>query len=381
MFDSFFAWLLLPLGIALGWAWARGHRAPAGEVGSRADTLAGLSSLATDNADQAIAALSRAAQADPAAAELQLTLGGLFRKRGEIDRAIHLHETLLARPDLPAAIADTAHLELAQDYLKAGLLDRAEALLGGLEGSGTQLVQALELLLDLHEQGRDWKQAIEAARRLQAAKGQSAAPRLAQYWCELADAARQQDAAAAARYLEKALEEDPDCLRASLLQAGLAETAKDWPAAIKAYWRAMQQDGRFFSEVAPPLERCYRESGNAGGYAEFLDEAESSLTDSAAPALAKARWLQAQGQDVRPYLGEHLARKPTREGLLLWLEGNAGEASPPPWLSTLKDSLKKALQARPRYTCTNCGLQPSLLYWQCPRCRQWGKQVPVEEKL
>lgn len=382
MFDSFFTWLLLPLGIALGWSWARGNRGGTGEAGSRADTLAGLSSLATDNADQAIAALSRAAQADPAAAELQLTLGGLFRKRGEIDRAIHLHETLLTRTNLPPGIAASARLELAQDYLKAGLMDRAEALLQGLEGSGAQLVQALELLLDLHEQGRDWKQAIEVAHRLQAAKGQSIAPRLAQYWCELADAARlQNDPAAAARHLERALDEDPECLRASLIEAGLAEGAKDWPVAIKAYWRAMQQDGRFFSEVAAPLERCYKEAGSPGDYAEFLDEAERSLTDSAAPALARARWLQAQGRDLRPYLGEHLARKPTREGLLLWLEGNSGEASPPPWLNTLKESLKKALQARPRYTCTSCGLQPSLLYWQCPRCRQWGKQVPVEEKL
>jgi len=136
MFDSVLAWLLLPLGAALGWAWARRRPDGESEPRSREDTMAGLNSLANDNTDQAITALSRAADADPAAAELQLTLGGLFRKRGETDRAIRLHEAILARPDLSQKLADTARIELAQDYLKAGLLDRAESLLQGMDGAG-----------------------------------------------------------------------------------------------------------------------------------------------------------------------------------------------------------------------------------------------------
>src|SRR5581483_11054345 len=171
--DSF-AWLLLPFGMALGWAWARRRGAVEGAPSSREAAAAGLGSLDPD--DQAVAALSHAADADPAAAELQLTLGALFRKRGEIDRAIRLHETLLARSDLPRQVADAARIELAQDYLKAGLLDRAETLLQGMEGSSAQLAGALELLLDLYEQARDWPQALEVARRLQAVRGQSLAP-------------------------------------------------------------------------------------------------------------------------------------------------------------------------------------------------------------
>ncbi|MBV8062755.1 MAG: hypothetical protein JOY51_04120, partial [Nevskia sp.] len=176
MFDSTMAWLLLPLGMALGWAWAR-RRGAEGAPRSREDAAAGLGGLDSD--DQAIAALSHAADADPAAAELQLTLGALFRKRGEIDRAIRLHETLQARGDLPQNVADAARIELAQDYLKAGLLDRAESLLQGMEGSSPQLAGALELLLDLYEQARDWPQALEAGRRLQSVKGQGLGPRLA----------------------------------------------------------------------------------------------------------------------------------------------------------------------------------------------------------
>jgi lipopolysaccharide biosynthesis regulator YciM len=382
MFDSILVWLLLPLGAALGFAWARGGHGAAGPSVSREDTMAGLNSLANDNADQAIAALSRAADAEPAAAELQLTLGGLFRKRGEIDRAIHLHEALLARSDLPPKIIDAARIELAQDYLKAGLLDRAESLLQGMEGSSAQLAAALELLLDLYEQAHDWPQAIEAARRLQSVKGQSSGLRLAQYSCELAEAAQHGgDAAAAARYLQQALDYNPECVRASLAQAAQAEAAKDSSAAIKAYWRAMQQDGRYFAEVAPALERCYAASGDKRGYTQFLEEAETALAGSAAPALFKARWMQAQGEDLRPWFGERLARQPTRQGMLLWLETAAAQEGALPWLNTLQESLKKSLQARPRYACTACGLQPSMLFWQCPRCKRWETVAPVEEKL
>ncbi len=378
MLDSF-AWLLLPLGVALGWAWA--SRRAEGAPRSREDAAqAGLEALGDD--DQAIAALSHAADADPAAAELQLTLGALFRKRGEIDRAIRLHETLLARTDLPRKVADAARIELAQDYLKAGLLDRAESLLQDMEGSSPQLAAALELLLDLYEQARDWRQALEAGRRLQAVKGQSLGPRLAQYCCEMAESAQHQnDLATATRELQQALEYNPECVRASLAQAALAEAAKDWKDAIKAYWRAMQQDGRFFAEVAPALERCYAEAGDKQGYSQFLAEAETSLGQSAAPALFRARWLLAQKQDVRGYFGEHLARQPTRQGMLLWLELGAGEPQAPAWLGTLAESLKKSLQSRPRYACGSCGLQPSMLFWQCPRCKRWETVAPVEEKL
>jgi lipopolysaccharide biosynthesis regulator YciM len=355
--------------VALGWALAR-------DRGVRADTLATLDSAAGDDA-QAIAALSRAAAAEPGTAELQLTLGSLFRKRGELDRAIRIHESLLKRP-LEAAEASKVRLELAQDYLKAGLLDRAEALLHQLEASGQQQTAALELQLDLHEQSRDWLQAIDAARRLQAARGSSAAPRIAQYWCELAESARLGgDSRSAAEAVQKALEQDPECLRASLIQAGLAESRKDWQEAIKAYWRAMQQNGRYFSEVVAKIERCYQEAGKAGDYAQFLDEAERSLGESAAPGLARARWLKSRNEDLRAYLGPQLAKKPSREGLLLWLGSGPAE----PAVDAVQEGLKKALQTQPRYTCTVCGVRPSVLFWQCPNCKRWGTVVPVEERL
>jgi lipopolysaccharide biosynthesis regulator YciM len=380
MTETLADWLLLPLGIVLGWTLARKGRSPRTSA-AHADSFAEAGSLAQEDFDQAISALSHAAGHDSAGIEIQLTLGSLFRKRGEIDRAIRLHEAALARSGLTAAQAEAARYELAQDYLKAGLLDHAERLLLELAESGSRTV-ALERLLELYEQSRDWERAIETARHLQSARGQSLAPRIAHYRCELAEAARAQGKAAdAQRHFQQALEEDRQCVRASLGLAALAEADKDWTAAIRAYWRALQQDGRFFPEVAPALERCYRETGDLQGYAQFLDEAETAFPDSAAPALAKARWLQAQGRRLRGYLAPHLGRKPTREGLLLWLDGGAEEDAAPASLQPFLSALRKSIQARPRYACRACGLTPAAFYWQCPGCRQWGSIAPVEELL
>ncbi|MBL6749397.1 MAG: tetratricopeptide repeat protein [Nevskia sp.] len=380
MLQGLLAWLLLPLGLALGWALARARRpAPAGPA---AAVPAQVAPAETDDGTAlAIEALGRAAAAEPGAVELQLTLGAMFRRRGEVERAIRVHEALLGRPGLSAVSAGAVRVELAQDFLKAGLLDRAEALLEELEGPGPQAAPALELLLEIHEQTRDWVQAVQTARRLQAVKGSSAAPRIAHYWCEQAEAARAAgDTAAAARLLETALEEDRDCVRASMLQGALLEAAKDSRGAIKAYWRSMQQDGSFFAEVAPAMERCCREAADADTYAGFLAEAEASLKDSPAPALAKARWLQLQGQPVRGHLGAALAHCPTREGVLLWVRGGAGEPAPES-LQAFAQTLAKSLKARPRFVCKRCGLQPSVLFWQCPKCRTWGSVAPADERL
>lgn len=385
--DFFPAWLLLPLGAVLGWAYAR-RRARAGELPPqvwRATSLAGPAgpaSLAGSEDDQAIAALTRAVEAEPAAVELQLALGGLFRKHGQIDRAIRLHEAALAGGALTPAAADALRLELAQDYLKAGLLDRAEGLLAALADGGPHTAAALDRLLELYEQSRDWQHAIDSARRIQSARGRSMAGRIAHYCCEQAEAARFANRVDEARRLaEQALDEDQACVRANLLLAACAELDKDWDRAIRTYWRAAQQDARFIGEIAAPLQRCYVEAGKPAAYEEFLDEAEQAYPDASAPMLAKARWLQAHGESPREYLSGRLSRKPSLQGVLLWLEGGSLPDTTEDALQTFRESLKRSLQARPRYQCGACGLRPNVLYWQCPQCTNWGTVTPAEDLL
>jgi lipopolysaccharide biosynthesis regulator YciM len=381
MLQGLLAWLLLPLGLALGWGLARG-RAAATHASPGLATADASTADAEDGATAMIDTLGRIAAGEPGAAEVQLMLGAMFRRRGEVERAIRVHEAVLANPGLAAADAGAARVELAQDYLKAGLLDRAESLLEAFDGAGPQAGPALELLLEIHEQSRDWPEAIAAAQRLQAVKGSSAAARIAHYWCEQAEAARiAGDAAGAARMLDAALEADRDCVRASMQRGAMLEAARDWRGAIKAYWRSMQQDGRYFSEVVPAMERCCREAGDAGAYAQFLDEAEAALRDSPAPALAKARWLQQQGGPLREFLGTALARCPTREGILLWVRGSGEGESLPDSLREFAGVLGQSLKQRARYQCARCGLSPSVLFWQCPKCRNWGSVLPADERL
>lgn len=379
MLDTLLAWLLFPLGGLLGWALAHRRGAASAARGVHADTLAGLGSLARNDDEQAITALSRAAAAEPGTVELQAALGGLFRKRGEIDRAIRLHETVLARTDLTPAEAEATRFELAQDFLKAGLMDRAEPLLQTLAEQGGHAVPALELLLDLYEQGRDWPHAIAVAERLQSLQGRSMSARIAHYRCELADNARHGgDAATAQREAQRALDIDHGCVRASFLLAALAESAKDWPLAIRHWWRGAEQDLRYLPEAIPPIERCYREAADDEGYRQFLEDAEAQFPQSGVIARAQARRRFERGEDARVYLARQFAHQPSAQTLLLWLQISTESQRDG---IEVTEALKKRLAARPRYACTGCGLEPSVLFWQCPSCKLWSSVVPSADSL
>ncbi len=365
MLETLISWSLLPLGVVLGLALAK--------RGSF-DVNTGSSTGGPPSND-----LPATPRSDSDTVELQLTLGSLLRKRGELDRAIQLHEAVLARPGLSADDAASARLELAQDFLKAGVMDRAEQLLTQLASRGRHLEAALELLLDLHEQGRDWPQAMSTAGRLQAVQGRSQAKRIAHHHCELAENARHEGALDHAREsAEKALASDRDCARASLLLAALAEAAQDWRSAIKACIRAVEQDRRYLPEVLPVLRRCFEKAEDDGGYAQFLDDAEIDHPGSMAVALAKAELLAARDGDAQAYMAARLLKAPNWRGLLLWVDvAMPGYAT----AGALTEAFRKRVNAHPRYACSSCGLKPGVLFWQCPGCKQWASIAPAGEEI
>jgi len=373
--DSF-AWLLLPLGVILGWVLAQRLR---GDGASLFTADAASSDALNTLSDQAVAAIGDAAGSDPAMAELQLTLGVTFRRRGEVDRAIAVHERLRQAAALPPALRDSAQYELAQDYLKAGLMDRAETLLDTLTGNAVHGSAALESLLSIHEQARDWPRAIEVVQRLQAVRGQDYGALLAHYHCELAEQTQTEDPATAQRWARRALEQHPNSVRASLLLGAMAEKDNNPQAALRAYRRVPEQDPRFLAEVMAPLERCANALGQPQMFAEFVEEAEQRFPQVGCLTLAHARIRQAAGKDVSAFLAQRLARHPQWPGLLAWIDAQsaAGAAS----LAGLGEALRQRLQSRPRYRCTRCGLTPSLLFWQCPSCKHWDSVIPDEDRL
>lgn len=374
------AWLIFPLGAALGWYLARRWPSPREQrrEGSP-EYLTGLSHLVNQDPDQAIAAFVKAIEVDDETVELHLTLGSLFRKRGEVDRALRIHENLLARPGLKPAYQNQARFELAQDFHKAGVLDRAEGLFRELVAQGMFLQPSLEHLTELYEQSRDWAQAIETARQLQAVKSVSLRPLIAQYYCERSEMARRdRNVTEAVRLCGRALTEHAECVRASLLLGALHEAQGDHAAAIKAYCRVPEQDARFIGEVLEPLRRCFEARQDMVGYWKFLEEAEQ-FWSSPAVVLARARVMRAENLDPSGYLAERLRVQPQWQGLDLMVDSVAERsAEVAPLLRAFQDALRKVMQRRPGYQCRQCGFTPNLLFWQCPSCRHWATVAPAD---
>lgn len=378
MLESLALWLLLPVGIALGIALGRNPR----NALSDSEMLAGLT-LAQDNPDRAIAALTKALERDPAAAELNLTLGVLFRKRGEIDRALRLHESVLLHNELKPDTRALALYELGQDCVKAGLLDRAEEALKKAAQHPSFDALAYEQLLPIHEQLGEWNEAIQAAERLESLKGQSRAIERAHYQLELADEShRQGDVPQAMRLARRALETDAACVRANLFLGQLHESAQSWEESLQAYALVPQQNPRFVIEVIPAVERVCAASGKPEALKEFLDHLEAHYGLDSAVWLARAKLLD-DGDAQANYLAEKLALRPSWRGLIqflgLPLTQEAGVLSTP--VQSFRDALVKLVQRRPHYLCVHCGFTPSLLFWRCPSCKQWGTVIPAEDSL
>jgi len=378
MFDTPLAWLFIPTAAVLGWA--LGRRSDAAGSGMPPGSVPPTDAIAVDESDTAMTALTRAIEAAPGAIELQLNLGALFRRRGEIERAIRLHESLLARPDLAPDVAAQARLGLAWDYLAAGVLDRAETLAQSLVDSGSEAAKALELLLRLYEQARDWPQAIATAQRWQAVRGQSAAVRIAQYHCEEADTLKLRGSLAeAAAEAVRALAEDAGCVRAGQLLGAIEEARKSPGAAWRHYRRALESDPRYAGELIEAAQRCAVAAGEAKAFAELLDDLlRRPAPPPAALIAAKACWLAESGEaDSAVWLADRLAERPQFEGALLWLKLSGNLATSTAW-PPIEAALLKRFAASPRYACSHCGLQHGLLYWQCPACRSWATVMPRE---
>lgn len=378
MLESLALWLLLPLGIALGIALGRNPRS----VLSDSEMLAGLT-LAQDNPDRAIAALTKAIERDPAAAELNLTLGALFRKRGEIDRALRLHENVLAQPELKPDTRALALYELGQDCVKAGLLDRAEEVLKKAAQHPAFDALAYEQLLPIHEQIGDWQQATQVAERLESLKGQSYATVRAHYLLELADECRQRDDVVQAIKLAlRALDTDGHCVRANLFLGQVHESTQSWQESLSAYARVPAQDARFLSEVIPAVERVCEANKQPQALHDFLDHLEAHHGLDSAVWLARAQ-LIGDGNAQAKYLADKLSQKPSWRGLIQFLSlpaaQEAGVLSAP--VQSFREALTKLLQRRPHYLCAHCGFTPSLLFWRCPSCKQWGTVAPAEDSL
>ena len=381
-------WLLaLPLFFALGWLAARidiRHLLSESRV-LPSSYFKGLSFLVNEQPDKAIEAFIEVVKVDPQTIELHFALGNLFRRRGEIERAIRMHQNLVARPDLGRDQKILALYELGQDYLKAGLLDRAEEMFLKLES--TQYAESgLKFLLDIYEQEKDWHKAIVTAGKLEAVTGQSHQKDVANFYCELAASEIMHSRADAARpFLEKALSHHRLCARANVILGDLEQAQGNLHTAVDIWKRIESQNPEYLSLVSERIYRIYRQMGKTAegitllrGYLAKYPSLD--LLNTVFDGLLELPDVEGAHALVR----DELRRSPTLLCLDKLLEAQLLDAPVERRqdLELTRNLVHQHTRGLAMYKCDHCGFRARQFYWHCPACGSWETYSPrrSEEK-
>ena len=380
---EFELWMLLafPLFFGMGWLAAR---IDIKELLSESSALPrsyfqGLNFLLNEQQDKAIEAFIEVVKIDPQTVELHFALGSLFRRRGEVDRALRMHHNLVDRVDLDDNKRQQAIFELAQDYLKAGILDRAESLFSELEGTPYSS-QSLAFLLELYQKEHDWLKAISAAKRLQKLSGEQFGKLIAFFYCELAEEEiKQGRVAGAEEHLQQALKDYPDSVRATMMLGDMASIDGKQEDAIRIWKRIEDQNAQYLPLVAERLLNAYQALGQQeagiillqdylGKYhsLDLMNVVFGVVLDIEGPAAAYKLVLQ------------ELERNPTLLGLDKLLEARLLDAPMERRgdVELVKDLVHKRTRNLAAYHCSNCGFKARQFYWHCPACHAWDSYSP-----
>jgi len=376
----FFAGLLF-VAAALGYVFARLGQLDDDDRGSAGlDYVRGLKFLLKEQPDRALEALTGAGELDEDTVETHFALGQMFRRRGEVERAIRVHRDLMDRPNLRRPEREKAQFALAEDYLSAGLFDRAESLLAELRDSPQHGIEALRRLVRLAELTREWERAAELRAELQQLDRSSSSEVIsAHYACELAEQARQaKDPQRAAGWLERASRGAQDNIRVLLLRGALAADAGDYSQAIGFYERAAEREPSLLVDVLPRLFAASLAGGQAGAFSEFLERL--LLKDPAAGrAIAFAAMINANMKDpvALRCLWEFVTQDPTLH-MLVDVDSlrHASEADRQQALDRVRAALRSMATAGRVYRCLECGYSSISLQWQCPGCGAWDTVRP-----
>ncbi|GGX03087.1 lipopolysaccharide assembly protein LapB [Undibacterium macrobrachii] len=375
-------WLLgIPLFFSLGWIAAR---IDIRQLISESSSLPkgyfkGLNFLLNEQPDKAIDAFIEILKLNPETVELHFALGNLFRRRGETERAIRVHQNLLSRPDLPVEQQTQAMFELGQDYLKAGLLDRAEETFNQLV-AGQYAIPARKALLEIYQREKEWLRAIDAAHALQESGAGGRQKEIAQFYCEIAqDELVHTHPEAAMAMLEKATATDRHNVRAAILTGDIYLVKGDIEQAVLAWRRVEQQSVPHVALVAQRLMDGYRKLERPH---EGLNLLKSYLAEAPSIDLLevvfKATLELESVTEANQLVSNELRRTPTLLGLDKLLDARMMTAPPEvlPELSIVKNLVSGYAQKFTRYQCTHCGFKARQFYWQCPGCSKWETYPP-----
>ncbi len=373
-------WLLLLLPFAAGSGWLGAARALAKkrqrEVSLPTAYFKGLNFLLNEQHDKALEVLVTALEQDKETVEVQLALGSLFRKRGEIQRATRVHQNLVARTQLDDSQKLHALYELAQDYYKAGLLDRAEHLLVEIGGVGELEESAQQLLLQIYEQEKEWESAIKVAKNLEAFDGQSLSGVIAQYHCEIAE-----NAITEGRYgfaqarIREAIEIDGACVRAIIQSGRVRAIQGDHRGAIGEWAKGVDRHSELPGEITGLIQNSYRILGALDEYREFLKNMLKSRDDiRLVLALTECFDDWGGGEIAETFLLEKIRSNPSIPGLHRLIQIRLAQSNFPnnQDLGLLEKLIGGIVADESGYECRHCGFRGKVMHWQCPGCRTWN---------
>jgi lipopolysaccharide biosynthesis regulator YciM len=378
-------WLILIFAAVFG-AWLLGYQSRqsrfiAQKMNLPRDYLVGLNFLLNEEPDKAVDIFIKMLEVDSNTVETHLAVGKLFRRRGEVDRAIRIHQNLIARPQLDKVYREQSLYELGQDYFSAGVLDRAERIFLEVVSVKNYTVPALYALLDIYQQEKAWENAIQTAAKLEAATKKNMQPNIAHYYCELAEMAfHKGQSEQANQYLKQALEADEHCVRASLLQARIDMEKRDYKSALKSLKKIKNQNPDYLSESIDYLASCYEELDNEEKLVSYLMQMLEQFPHVPVVLILSERIRKRKGDKVAAkYVADYVRRYPTLRGLdlfiNLYISGTEGRARDD--LTILQNLTKKLLADKPEYQCVSCGFSGKTLHWLCPGCKQWSSIKPV----
>lgn len=391
-FDSFMTfdvrdllWLLLPLAAASGWYAAyRDHRRKKSlfsDSNLSRNYFRGINHLLNEQPDKAIEVFTQMLEVNSETVETHLALGSLFRRRGEVERAIRIHQNLIARPTLDKAQRSQALCELAQDYHKAGLLDRAENLFLELTEIPAHMEQALRSLMYIYEQEKDWDKAIAVGNRLAKTEARDIEPVLAQYHCELGEHELHAGNAARARSCAMdALSIDRGCVRASILAGHAAVMQGKFREALRAWQKIEQQDARYLDEVIDEIALSFHKLNEEPQFRQYLYDV-AHRNPGLRTLMKLTELIRAHDGELaaQTFVAEKLRQYPSIPGLKKILDLQTAQHVPVTGdnLDLIQDILGQLTAQQEGYQCRQCGFHSQTLHWQCPACHDWITMQPA----
>lgn len=379
-------WTLIIVPVAIGFLWLlfrakQSHKRQQSTLSS--EYFKGLNYLLNDEQGKALDVFVKLVESNWDTIDTHFTLGKIYRKNGEMDKAIKIHQGLIARPSLPERYRNKILLELGYDYLGAGWFDRAEGLFKEVLVQDKDSAEARQNLIMIYQQEKDWYKAIDIASDLYADDAAAVGPMIAHYYCELADqASNKGDTAQLENLADKALGYDKDCVRATIMLAELAKGQGDMQKAIALYESVEKQDPESMILIVDSLVECYREASLRDKAYEYLISLQSRHEGLYLQTVIATIIEESQGkQAAQEYLADKIKHQPSLDGLKKLIVYKQEETDSDKVFRDLVSAITVMQKDSVEYTCQKCGFNSNTHYWLCPSCHHWGRVKPSVVEL